>query len=197
MTLHLGGRLWQQWLMPLQPLNNTGWTGLKDIKMSYVLTCISPSVIQLEKVIWILQALEKNVILPANFTGSQRYMNYYFKDSLVICRTIGHPSLFLTMKCNTQWPKIQAMLEYLLDVDVVNAPDIIAHVFKLKLNQLIDLIKNKSYFGRCIGSNTSLLLISIYNRLNTYHGNYSFTFLFSQLCMSSSAKSADFFTLTC
>lgn len=55
-------------------------------------------------------SIGQNVILPANFTGSQRYMNYYFKDSLVICRIIGHPSLFLTMKCNTQWPKIQAML---------------------------------------------------------------------------------------
>lgn len=33
-----------------------------------------------------------------------------------------------------------------------DAPDIIARVFKLKLDQLIDLIKNKNYFGRCIGS---------------------------------------------
>ncbi|XP_074349564.1 uncharacterized protein LOC141689212 [Apium graveolens] len=93
----------------------------------------------------------KNVILPATHTGSQRYMNQYFKDFLAICRTIGHPSLFLTMKCNTQWPEIKQMMEYLLGVDVANKPDVIAIVFKLKLDQLLDLIKKKNYFGKCIG----------------------------------------------
>ncbi|XP_074346637.1 uncharacterized protein LOC141685437 [Apium graveolens] len=83
--------------------------------------------------------------------GSQRYMNQYFKDSLAICRTIGHPSLFLTMTCNTQLPKIKQMMEYLPGVDVANKPDVIARVFKLKLDQLLDLIKNKNYFGKCIG----------------------------------------------
>ncbi|KAK1395279.1 hypothetical protein POM88_014335 [Heracleum sosnowskyi] len=34
---------------------------------------------------------------------------------------------------------------------VADAPDIVSRVFKLKLDQLIDLIKNKNYFGRCIG----------------------------------------------
>ncbi|XP_074365247.1 uncharacterized protein LOC141706372 [Apium graveolens] len=92
----------------------------------------------------------KNIILPATHTGSQRYMNQYFKDFLAIYRTIGHPSLFLTMTCNTQWPKIKKMMEYLPGVDVANKPDVIARVFKLKLDQLLDLIKNKYYFEKCI-----------------------------------------------
>lgn len=45
------------------------------------------------------------------------------------------------------------MLEHKPGVDVVNAPDIIARVFKMKLDQLIDLIKNKNYFRICIGGN--------------------------------------------
>ncbi|XP_074352948.1 uncharacterized protein LOC141692109 [Apium graveolens] len=88
----------------------------------------------------------KNVILPATHIGSQRYMNQYFKDSLAICRTIGHPSLFFTMTYNTQWPEIKRMMEYFPGVDVADKPDVIARVFKLKLDQLLDLIKNKNYF---------------------------------------------------
>ncbi|XP_074346664.1 uncharacterized protein LOC141685467 [Apium graveolens] len=92
----------------------------------------------------------KAVILPASFIGSQRYMSQYFKDSLAICRA-SHPSLFLTMTCNSKWPEIQEMLKLLPNVDLVDAPDIISHVFKLKLDQLLDLIKKKNYFGKCIG----------------------------------------------
>lgn len=93
----------------------------------------------------------KAVILPASFTGSQRYMSQYFKDSLTICRAIGHPSLFFTMTCNSKWPEIQRMLDLLPNIDVVDAPDIVSRVFKLKLDQLLHLIRKKNYFGKCIG----------------------------------------------
>ncbi|XP_074374247.1 uncharacterized protein LOC141714638 [Apium graveolens] len=78
-------------------------------------------------------------------------MSQYFKDSLAICRAIGHPSLFLTMTCNSKWPEIQEMLKLLPNFDPVDAPDIISCVFKLKLDQLLDLIKKKNYFRKCIG----------------------------------------------
>lgn len=79
-------------------------------------------------------------------------MSQYFKDSLALCRSIGHPSLFLTMTTNTKWPEIQEMMKNLPGVDVADTPDVVAHVFKLKLDQLMDLIKKKHFFGRCIGS---------------------------------------------
>ncbi|XP_074342152.1 uncharacterized protein LOC141679588 [Apium graveolens] len=49
-------------------------------------------------------------------------MSQYFKDSLAICRAIGHPSLFLTMTCNSKWPEIQEMLKFFSNVDYVDAP---------------------------------------------------------------------------
>ncbi|XP_074327212.1 uncharacterized protein LOC141665126 [Apium graveolens] len=70
---------------------------------------------------------------------------------MAICRTLGHPSLFLTMTTNTKWPEIQRMLKFLPGVDVVDAPDVVARVFKMKVDQLLDQIKNKNCFGRCIG----------------------------------------------
>ncbi|XP_074342147.1 uncharacterized protein LOC141679582 [Apium graveolens] len=43
------------------------------------------------------------------------------------------------------------MLKFLPGVDVVDAPDVVARVFKMKVDQLLDQIKNKNCFGRCIG----------------------------------------------
>ncbi|XP_074338594.1 uncharacterized protein LOC141676751 [Apium graveolens] len=43
------------------------------------------------------------------------------------------------------------MLKFLPGVDVVDAPDVVARVFKMKVDQLLDEIKNKNCFGRCIG----------------------------------------------
>ncbi|XP_074336941.1 uncharacterized protein LOC141674115 [Apium graveolens] len=74
----------------------------------------------------------KAIIIPASFTGSKRYMTLYFKDSIAICRTLGHPSLFLTITTNTKWPEIQRMLKHMPDVDVADAPDVVARVFKMK-----------------------------------------------------------------
>ncbi|XP_074373894.1 uncharacterized protein LOC141714262 [Apium graveolens] len=95
--------------------------------------------------------VDKATILPASFTGSKRYMNQYFKDAMAICRTLGHPSLFLTMNTNIKWPEIQRMLKFIPGVDVVDAPDVVARVFKMKVDQLLDQIKNKNSFGCCIG----------------------------------------------
>ncbi|XP_074376976.1 uncharacterized protein LOC141718491 [Apium graveolens] len=92
----------------------------------------------------------KAIILPTSFTGSKRYMNQYFKDAMAICRTLGHPSLFLTMTTNTKWPEIQRMIKFLPGVDVVDALDVVARVFKMKVDQLLDQIKNKNYSGCCI-----------------------------------------------
>ncbi|XP_074368364.1 uncharacterized protein LOC141708569 [Apium graveolens] len=43
------------------------------------------------------------------------------------------------------------MMKHLPGSDVCNAPDVVSRVFKLKLEQLMDLIKKKNYFGKCIG----------------------------------------------
>ncbi|XP_074375539.1 uncharacterized protein LOC141717374 [Apium graveolens] len=48
----------------------------------------------------------KGFVLPANFMGSKRYMQQNFKDALAVCRVAGHPDIFLTMTCNSQWNEI-------------------------------------------------------------------------------------------
>lgn len=92
----------------------------------------------------------QGIILPATYVGSARYMQQNFLDSLAICRNIGYPDLFLTMTCNPHWDEIQKMMSIMPLCNVEDCPDIITRVFKLKLDQLYDEIKNKGFFGECL-----------------------------------------------
>ncbi|CAN1842066.1 hypothetical protein LINPERHAP1_LOCUS36728 [Linum perenne] len=71
----------------------------------------------------------KHIILSSTHTGSPRYKYENFQDAMAICRWGGYPDLFLTFTCKA---------------------DIIARVFKLKLNQLLEEITVKKIFGRTI-----------------------------------------------
>nr|XP_017245432.1 PREDICTED: uncharacterized protein LOC108217092 [Daucus carota subsp. sativus]XP_017245433.1 PREDICTED: uncharacterized protein LOC108217093 [Daucus carota subsp. sativus] len=93
----------------------------------------------------------KGVILPAGYVGSKRYMQQNFQDALAVCRHVGHPDIFLTMTCNSMWDEIQRMMTYVPGCTPANSPDIVSRVFRLKLEQLTNDIKKKSFFGKCIG----------------------------------------------
>ncbi|XP_074346593.1 uncharacterized protein LOC141685389 [Apium graveolens] len=53
---------------------------------------------------------------------------------------------------NPKWPEIQEMFDYTPGLTANDAPDVVARVFKLKLDQLLHVIKKKKFFGRCIGA---------------------------------------------
>ncbi|XP_074376909.1 uncharacterized protein LOC141718427 [Apium graveolens] len=93
----------------------------------------------------------KGFVLPANFLRSKRYMQQNFQDALAVCRVVGHPDIFLTMTCNSQWTEIKEMMNSLPGCSARDSLDIIAHVFHLKLEQLIEDIKTKFFFGNFIG----------------------------------------------
>ncbi|KAL8133744.1 hypothetical protein AgCh_008982 [Apium graveolens] len=153
LTPHLGGYLWQQYVVDT-------FTAIEQYRLDWIRG--HQTTIRSDMYHNIRYALNKGdnnpenvgkaTILPASFSGSKRYMNQYFKDTIAICRTLGHPSLFLMMTTYKKWPEIQRMLKFLLGVDVVDAPDVVARVFKMKVDQLLDQIKNKNCFGRSIGA---------------------------------------------
>ncbi|XP_074373505.1 uncharacterized protein LOC141713834 [Apium graveolens] len=151
LTPHLGGRLWQQYVVD-------AFTAIEQYRLDWIRD--HQTTIRSDLYHNIRDAMQKEdrnpsnigkaIIFPASFTGSKRYMTQYFKDSLAICRTLGHPSLFLTMTTNTKWPEIQRILKHMPGIDVADAPDVVTRVFKMKVDQLMDMIKKKNYFGRCI-----------------------------------------------
>ncbi|XP_074352258.1 uncharacterized protein LOC141691416 [Apium graveolens] len=145
LTPHLGGRLWQQYVVD-------AFTVIERYRLDWIRdhqTTIRSDLYHntrdaMQKGDRNPSNIGKAIILPASFTRSKHYMTQYFKDSLAICRTLGHPLLFLTMTTNTKWPEIQHMLKYMPNVDVADAPDVVARCgFPIYKRRRTGIIINK------------------------------------------------------
>ncbi|XP_035844552.1 uncharacterized protein LOC110928801 [Helianthus annuus] len=67
---------------------------------------------------------------------------------MAICRWAGISDLFITMMCNPKWHEIQRHLqENTVGHLVSERPDIVARVFKIKLDELMKDIRKKHHFG--------------------------------------------------
>ena len=87
----------------------------------------------------------KVIILSSTFPGSPRHVNALYLDAMAICQTYGSPDYFITFTCNPQWHEItSALLRGQIPAD---RPDVVATVFQLKLNELIDDIVDKHVLG--------------------------------------------------
>ena len=87
----------------------------------------------------------KTIILPSTFIGSPRHMQQCYQDAMAIINRKGKPDIFLTMTCNPRWPEIVENL--LPHQQASDRPDIVARVFHLKKERLLDLIIKKKFFG--------------------------------------------------
>ena len=88
----------------------------------------------------------KVVILPSTFQGSPRSMQQNYQDAMAIVAQFGKPDLFLTFTCNPKWDEIQSNL--LPGQNSSDRPDIVARVFKLKLNELLSDICKYHVLGK-------------------------------------------------
>src|SRR5580698_4045704 len=87
----------------------------------------------------------KVVILPSSFQGSPRNMAQNYQDAMAIVRNYGKPDYFITMTCNPKWPEISDNL--IEGQSSEFRPDLIARVFKLKLQELLEDICKKHVLG--------------------------------------------------
>ncbi|KAL6739706.1 hypothetical protein Aduo_013131 [Ancylostoma duodenale] len=92
--------------------------------------------------------LGRNIILPASYTGSPRDMIAKYQDAMSIVARYGKPDLFITMTCNPQWKEIEETL--FPGQTPSDRPDIVARVFKLKLDALLDDLCKKHIFGEVV-----------------------------------------------
>ncbi|CAF1074549.1 unnamed protein product, partial [Brachionus calyciflorus] len=93
-----------------------------------------------------LTRIGKSVILPSSFQGGPRHMQELFQDAMAIVRHFGKPDLFITFTCNPRWNDIINELEG--NQKPNDRPDIVVRVFRIKLKELIDDIKDKEIFGK-------------------------------------------------
>jgi hypothetical protein len=72
-----------------------------------------------------------------------------YQDAMAMVRKLGKPDLFITFTCNPRWPEIRDAL--LPGQQPNDRPDLIARVFRIKLQELLtDLIK-RQVLGRVVG----------------------------------------------
>ncbi|XP_071704160.1 uncharacterized protein [Rutidosis leptorrhynchoides] len=94
-------------------------------------------------------SIGKRIILPSSHTGSPRYMVQNYQDAMVLCREYDNPDLFITFTLNPRWPETDSMLCYLNGQKANDRPDIVARLFKQKLDGLMTDIMKAQIFSTC------------------------------------------------
>ncbi|XP_027102921.1 uncharacterized protein [Coffea arabica] len=94
----------------------------------------------------------KLLVLPSTFTSGPRYMVQNYQDAMAICRFMGPPDLFITFTCNSNWPEISKGISLIPDQKVVDRPDIVARVFHIKLDQLMNDLTHGQHFGKVMAA---------------------------------------------
>ncbi|XP_076948892.1 uncharacterized protein LOC143621318 [Bidens hawaiensis] len=89
----------------------------------------------------------QRVILPSSFTGGSRYTMQNYLDAMCLCRWYGYPDFFLTITCNPGWPEVKRFLKD-TNLNSEDGPDILCRIFKMKLDSMIKLLKDKALFGK-------------------------------------------------
>ena len=159
--IYLAGRLWQEWLcimwlitqnmrlnyqdMNQEALRADSYTNVKKVVDRRRLE-ISTLGDQLYRDDHSLRTGVK--ILSRSFVGSPRYYHMHFLDAMAICRQYGRPEYFITMTTNPKWPEIMSQLrEGQVPED---RPEVVARVFKQKLEVLLDLLNKGDIFGETV-----------------------------------------------
>ena len=87
-------------------------------------------------------------ILPSSFKGGPREMWQLYQDAMAIVRHCGKPDLFITITCNPLWTEIST--ELLPGQTAQDRPELVARVFKLKLNTLLHELTKRMILGRTV-----------------------------------------------
>ena len=87
-------------------------------------------------------------ILSSSFPGSPRWYHSKFQDGMAICREYHKPDFFITMTCNPNWKEIKDQLQE--GQTAQDRPDIVARVFKLKKDQLMQDLKSGDVLGKVV-----------------------------------------------
>ena len=139
-ALHRGGRLFQQYIAD-------EWAKIDQHNLSFLRT--HQADIRSDLYNGLTDALEAGdinsagrMILPSSFAGGPRYKNELYRDAMAVVAEKGTPDLFITMTCNPAWEKIRRQL--LPRQAAHDRPDLIARVFRLKLNAMLEEFKEGS-----------------------------------------------------
>lgn len=95
-----------------------------------------------------LHQVGRKIILPSSYIGGARHMQQIYQDSMAISQHSGKVDLFITMTCNPYWVEITR--ELAPGQRPEDRPDLLARVFKMKRDALLDDISKSGIFGRTV-----------------------------------------------
>ena len=94
-----------------------------------------------------LNQLGQHIILPSSYLGGLHDMHQCYLDGMAIARHFKKINIYLMMNANLNWPEIRR--ELLCGQAIIDRPDLVSHVFKLKKKALMNAILKENIFGPC------------------------------------------------
>ncbi|KAH7520860.1 hypothetical protein FEM48_Zijuj08G0190600 [Ziziphus jujuba var. spinosa] len=70
-----------------------------------------------------------------------------YQDAMAICKWVGYPELFITLTCNPKWLEVVRFVES-RGLKLEDRPDILCRIFKVKLDKLINDLRQNKIFGK-------------------------------------------------
>ncbi|XP_074265106.1 uncharacterized protein LOC141587527 [Silene latifolia] len=95
-------------------------------------------------------SLGQRIVLPPSYPNCFRKLFQLYQDGLAICRWAGPPDLFITFTCNPKWEEVSEFLKAIPGQRPEDRPDILARVFKIKLDELIVDLTKRAFFGETL-----------------------------------------------
>lgn len=92
-----------------------------------------------------LNNVGSRTVLPSSYIGGPRNMSQCYQDSMAIARYFRKVDIFLTMTTNPEWEEIKGALYE--GQTAYDRPDIVARVFQLKKNAVLEYISKHGVFG--------------------------------------------------
>ena len=90
----------------------------------------------------------KKMLLPATLGGSDRALHQQFLDAMALVSKFGRPDFFITITASPKWKEVVANLKP--GETAADRPDLLARVFRMKLQELLEELKAGAIFGRHI-----------------------------------------------
>ena len=149
-SLHRGGRLFQQYIVDM-------WASADQTRLAYLRFNQGRLRATLYSGFedWLAgdeignpDDLGQRVVLPSSYIGGPRHLQQQYQDAMTIARFFQKIDLFITMTANPSWDEISR--ELLPGQTSYDRPDIVARVFKLKKEELLNDIYKKQIFGRVV-----------------------------------------------
>ena len=91
------------------------------------------------------------MILPSSHIGSPRWYHSQYQDGMARVRKFGKPELFITFTCNPNWPEIKSAMKGFEHGGSNARPDLIARIFQIKLEAMMNDIVDNEIFGTVTG----------------------------------------------